>query len=174
MLYTYNKFPASFAHLRLEERNKAIEMANTLLEEGYSEQMAQTIAVSNAKQWTYYFHNEALAGKLNMNVHLIPNPLGWALISEDISTIIFICPDKAEALVKSRAYAKNDKCKLFIHSEEGRIQDIESFVVNIPHQEIREFDEEKFLTDIGRSNMKNTRYLPKRRHSQLVFQSKMV
>ncbi|HXA01660.1 MAG TPA: DUF2188 domain-containing protein [Cytophagaceae bacterium] len=169
MPYTYNKFPASFIHLRLEERNKAIVIANTLIEEGYPDQMALSIAISNAKQWAYYYFNEGLGGKQNINVHLVPNPQGWALISEDVNTIIFICHAKTEALLKARSYAKTEKLKLFIHSEEGKIHDIESFVVNLPHKENREFDEEKLLIDRGRSNIGNKSFLPKRRHSQLIF-----
>jgi hypothetical protein len=174
MPYTYNKFPASFIHLRMEERNKAIEMANTLIEEDYDEQMAQVIAISNARQWAYYYYNEGLSGKMNTNVHLVPNPVGWALMSEDVNTTIFRCVDKTEALLKARIYAKNDKLKLFIHSEQGKIQDIESFAVNLPQKGNREFDEEKMLIDKGRNNMQNTSFLPKRRHSQLVFQPKVA
>jgi hypothetical protein len=172
MLYTYNKFPASFAHLRLEERNKAIEMANTLIEEGYAEQMALSIAVSNARQWTCYYFNEGLEGKQNINIHLVPNPKGWALISEDVNTVIFICNAKTEALSKARSYAKNEKLKLFIHSEEGKIYDVESFAVNLPNNGSRTFGEEKFLVDRDRNNSENKNFLPKRRHSQLIFQAK--
>jgi hypothetical protein len=172
MRHTYNKFPVSFMNLRLAERNKAIEIANTLIEEGYTEPMALSIAISNAKQWAYYHFNEALEGKQNINVHLVPNPQGWALISEDVNTIIFICADKAEALLKSRMYAKNEKMKLFLHTEEGKIYDLESFMVNLPNKENHTFDEEKILIRNERNNMENKTFLPKRRHSQLIFQSK--
>jgi Uncharacterized protein conserved in bacteria (DUF2188) len=170
MPYTYNKFPASFIHLRQEERNKAITIANALIEEGYPDQMALPIAISNAKQWACYYFKEGLEGKQNINVHLIPNPKGWALITEDENTIIFICSEKTDALGKARLYAKNEKLKLFIHSEEGRIHDVESFAVNLPNKGSHPFDEEKFLIDKGRNNRENKSFLPKRRHSQLVFQ----
>ncbi|MFL5730135.1 MAG: DUF2188 domain-containing protein [Cytophagaceae bacterium] len=174
MPYTYNKFPASFIHMRLEERNKAIAMVKTLIDEGYDDKMAQAIAISNAKQWACYYFNEGLAGKLNTNVHLVPNPQGWALISEDVNTIIFICHDKTEALSKARSHAKNEKLRLFIHSEEGRIHDVESFAVNLPAAQNRTFDEEKLLIDRGRDQGENKSFLPKRRHSQLVFQPKVA
>jgi uncharacterized protein YdaT len=172
MRYTYNKFPVSFRHLRLEERNKAIEIANTLIEEGYTDQTALFIAISNAKQWACYYFNEGLEGKENINFHLVPNPHGWALISEDVNTLIFTCQAKAEALAKARSYAKNEKIRLFIHSEDGKISDLESFAVNIPNKDNGSFDEEKFLIEREKKSMENKSFLPKRRHSQLIFQEK--
>lgn len=44
-------FPASMKHLDPEVREKAIEIANALLEQGYEEGKAIRIAIAKAKQW---------------------------------------------------------------------------------------------------------------------------
>jgi uncharacterized protein YdaT len=44
-------YPASMQHLDPEVREKAIEIANALLEQGYDEGKAIRIAIAKAKQW---------------------------------------------------------------------------------------------------------------------------
>ncbi len=45
------RFPASMRHLDPGVREKAIEIANALLEEGYDEGKAIRIAIAKAKEW---------------------------------------------------------------------------------------------------------------------------
>jgi uncharacterized protein YdaT len=44
-------FPASMKHLPLVVREKAIEIANALLQEGMEEGKAIRIAIAKAKEW---------------------------------------------------------------------------------------------------------------------------
>jgi uncharacterized protein YdaT len=44
-------YPSAMAHLPNPIREKAIEIANALLAEGYEEGMCIRIAISKAKQW---------------------------------------------------------------------------------------------------------------------------
>ena len=51
MPWTQNDYPDSMKNLGEETRKKAIEIANSLLEEGYNEGRAIPIAISQAEKW---------------------------------------------------------------------------------------------------------------------------
>lgn len=129
MSFNRYNYPPSFKMLRQDLLPKAIEIGNSLLKAGYHENIAETIALSNAKLWACFI---AVAPGKKMNLHLVPHPEGWALISGDASVIYFTCSSKNDALCRSRALAKNEKRKLYIHSPAGNISDSESFMVNQP------------------------------------------
>jgi len=51
MPWTAQRYPPSMAHLPALVRDKAIEIANALLDEGMDEGKAIRIAIAKAKQW---------------------------------------------------------------------------------------------------------------------------
>ena len=51
MPWNLDYFPPSMKHLPLLAREKAIEIANALLEEGMEEGKAIRIAIAKAKEW---------------------------------------------------------------------------------------------------------------------------
>ncbi len=51
MPWNESYFPRSMAHLPVRTREKAIEIANALLAEGYDEGKAIRIAIAPAKRW---------------------------------------------------------------------------------------------------------------------------
>ncbi len=51
MPWNESYFPRSMAHLPAGTREKAIEIANALLAEGYDEGKAIRIAIAQAKRW---------------------------------------------------------------------------------------------------------------------------
>lgn len=51
MPWNASYYPASMKHLSPEVREKAIEIANALLEEGMEEGKVIRIAIAKAKQW---------------------------------------------------------------------------------------------------------------------------
>ncbi|MBC1550213.1 hypothetical protein LAX75_04850 [Listeria cossartiae] len=57
MPWTKNNYPDSWKNLRKTEREKAIEIGNALLKDGYSESRAIPIATSKAEEW-YKNHKE--------------------------------------------------------------------------------------------------------------------
>lgn len=132
MSFTNQNFPVAYRYLRPEVKLKAIEIANSLFRNGFEQQVVEVIALSNAKLWACYSLNEQNKGGRGLHVHLIPHPEGWALISQDASRVYFIRGSKNDALIKARAFAKNEKLRLYIHSPAGNIHDSESFVVNRP------------------------------------------
>ncbi|MGZ5131906.1 MAG: hypothetical protein ACXWJG_09640 [Caldimonas sp.] len=52
MPWTVDRYPASMRRLPQWVRNKAIEIANALLDEGMDEGKAIRIAIAKAKEWT--------------------------------------------------------------------------------------------------------------------------
>lgn len=59
MPWNSDYFPASMKHLPPPVREKAIEIANALLEEGIDEGKAIRIAIAKAKQWAEHHPDEA-------------------------------------------------------------------------------------------------------------------
>jgi uncharacterized protein YdaT len=51
MPWSLDRYPPAMRHLGDMAREKAIEMANALLEEGLDEGMAIRIAIAKAKEW---------------------------------------------------------------------------------------------------------------------------
>ncbi len=51
MPWTKKDYPSSMKNLKGRVRNKAIEIANALLQEGYDEDRAIPIAISQAEKW---------------------------------------------------------------------------------------------------------------------------
>lgn len=51
MPWDINNYPNSLKNLHRITRNKAIEIANAMIEEGYSEGRAIPIAIEQAKKW---------------------------------------------------------------------------------------------------------------------------
>lgn len=51
MPWDANDYPDSMKNLDKKVRNKAIEIANALLEDGYEEGRAISIGISQAKKW---------------------------------------------------------------------------------------------------------------------------
>ena len=51
MPWTYERYPSSMKHLPAEVRDKAVEIANALLDEGMEEGLAIRIAIAKAKEW---------------------------------------------------------------------------------------------------------------------------
>jgi len=51
MPWTPDRYPPSMSHLPEPVREKAIEIANALLEEGMEEGKAIRIAIAKAKEW---------------------------------------------------------------------------------------------------------------------------
>ncbi|MEO8007938.1 MAG: hypothetical protein ABI728_05385 [Betaproteobacteria bacterium] len=51
MPWSRNDYPASMRNLDTEVRDKAIEIANALLEEGHDEGFAIRVAIARAHEW---------------------------------------------------------------------------------------------------------------------------
>lgn len=54
MPWTAERYPVSMRHLPPWVRDKAVQIANALLEEGMDEGMAIRIAIAKAKEWAQH------------------------------------------------------------------------------------------------------------------------
>lgn len=62
MPWNPTRFPPAMAHLSEPVRDKAIEIANALLAEGYEEGRAIRIAIAQAKRWGQARGIDAVSG----------------------------------------------------------------------------------------------------------------
>lgn len=118
MPWNSKNYPDSFKNLSSETRDKAIEIANSLLEDNYNKERAIPIAISKAKEWD----SNRRSGSDEVR-HVIPHEGGWAIVKSEGSKAIRTFDNKDEALNHARTIAGNKKATLVIHKQDGSIQD---------------------------------------------------
>lgn len=118
MTWTKNDYPNSMKDLNEKVRNKAIEIANELLDENYSESRAIPIAIDRAKEWSQNENNESTNDQ-----HVIPHNNRWAIKKENSNQASYVFETKEEALNKAKDIAKNQSVNIVIHRKNGTIQD---------------------------------------------------
>ncbi|HCX63658.1 MAG TPA: hypothetical protein DHN33_00410 [Eubacteriaceae bacterium] len=118
MPWTKNDYPESMKNMEEPLREKAIEIANRLLEDGYEKNRAIPIAISQAKEW---YKNRGESINPTVTHHLVPDEDQWLLKSlEDGSQLDF--DTKEEAMKKVKEMVKDDKVKVMVHDSKGQFQ----------------------------------------------------
>ena len=131
MPWTKNDYPASMKNLPAEVREKAIEIANAILEEGeMDEGITIATAISRAKDW---------AANRGMDIeptsedatdvkehgedrYVIPYEGKWAVRSESSDRVERIFDHKVEAVKYGRSAARKSNASLTIQKKSGRVQ----------------------------------------------------
>ncbi len=121
MPWTRKDFPASMTNLPEHTRDKAIEMANALVDEGYEDGRAIPIAISRAKKWANS-RGDLISSEVTH--HLVPHDDGWAIVREKAKQPSFVFDTKDEAMDKIKDLSSTHKMKTAIHDREGKFQDI--------------------------------------------------
>lgn len=121
MSWTKNDYPDAMKNLDEKTRNKAIEIANTLLEdENYSESRAISIGISQAKEFISKRNNlQEDAG----NIHLLPRDDQWILKREDSDRASSVFDRKEDGVAEGRKVAKNQNLRLIVHRQDGSIEE---------------------------------------------------
>lgn len=119
MPWSKQDYPDSMKNLDNRVRHKAIEIANSLLDDGYEEGRAISISIAQAKRWADQAHEAHSEGTAQ---HVIPHERGWAVKKEDGSRVSFTFENKEEAINKARELAEDQGVELVIHKEDGSIQ----------------------------------------------------
>lgn len=120
MPWTKKSFPDSMKNLEEAERGKAIEIANRLVEEGYDDDRAIAIAISQAKEW---YENRGGNISTDITHHLMPHADGWIL--KPVAGNERIAFDsKEEAMNKIKVMQKNEAIKVMIHDSRGKFQKV--------------------------------------------------
>lgn len=116
MPWNKNDYPDSFNNLNADVRNKAIEIANALLEDGMEDGRAIAIATEKAREY--------VAGDNKQEVYQVnAHTDGWQLTKESSKRAIFVSETKDALLEKAKPYVNEKNGVLKVYHEDGSLQD---------------------------------------------------
>jgi len=138
MPWSKTDYPASMKNLTAEVRNKAIDIANALLDDKYEEGRAIAIATAQAEKWAK--HRDKPIRKKNAQgstgqavesgpendkcpIHIIPDPdrEGW-IVKQDQKRLAQ-GKDKEDVVKKAQEKARSQHVPLYFHDEKGNVID---------------------------------------------------
>jgi uncharacterized protein YdaT len=120
MPWTRKDYPVSMKNLDPKVREKAIDIANRLVEDGYDDDRAIPIAIAQAKTW---YENRGEMVSDTITHRLKPGGQGWVLESVDGSQT-WSFETKEEAMLKVKTLSEENKMKVMIHDSKGRFQKV--------------------------------------------------
>lgn len=116
MPWNKNDYPDSFNNLNADVRNKAIEIANALLEDGMEDGRAIAIATEKAREY--------VTGDNKQEVYQVKTHTdGWQLTKESSKKAIFVSETKDALLEKAKPYVNEKNGVLKVYHEDGSLQD---------------------------------------------------
>ncbi|ANU08944.1 hypothetical protein BBH88_00640 [Planococcus antarcticus DSM 14505] len=116
MPWSKNDYPDSFKNLDNAVRNKAIEIANALLRDGYEEGRAIPIALSQAKQ-------TETGGEERPVYEIRKHDEGWQLKKKDSKNAIFIEETKDNLMEEAKRYVNRNQGELHVYNEDDSLSD---------------------------------------------------
>jgi uncharacterized protein YdaT len=145
MPWRKNDYPASMKNLQPRVREKAVDIANALLKDGYEEGRAIAIATAKAKEWDEdhpkhedsklddHFNRSAVTGKSksgmpdsarkgSSNLHVVPDGDGWAVKEEGAQDTLLQAETKAEAVDKAKQWASDANKSAIVHRKDGTVE----------------------------------------------------
>lgn len=149
MVWTLEDYPPSMKNLSDIVRKKAIDIANAMVDEGYKEEDAIPIAISQAKEWEDSAEDEEIehfrkygkvttrspeGQKYESNPERMeegevvrPHEDGWAVESEGAQKPSNVFDTKKEAIQRAKEIAENKGTSVTVHKKDGTIQEKYSF-----------------------------------------------
>jgi hypothetical protein len=117
MPWSKQDYPVSMKNLSSNIRNKAIEIANALLNEGYEEGRAIAIATDRAEKMNY--------GEVNDRLHykITRHEKGWQLIKENGGRAILVESTKQKLLDAAKKYVNEHEGILTIYTEKDKVEE---------------------------------------------------
>ncbi|CEG24069.1 hypothetical protein BN1080_03088 [Planococcus massiliensis] len=116
MPWSKKDYPDSFKNLNADVRDKAIEIANALLRDGYEEGRAIPIAMSQAQK-TVEGDEEKIIYEIRSHDD------GWQLKKKDSKKAILIEETKKELMGEAKRYVNKNHGELHIYTEDGSLED---------------------------------------------------
>lgn len=116
MPWSENDYPDSMKNLPDDVRNKAIEIANALLEEKYSEGRAIAIGIAQARK-------NIVGEDGRPEYHIEPTGTEWVFKKKDGKTAIMRENTKEDLLGKAKDYVYEHGGTLVIHKADGSVSD---------------------------------------------------
>lgn len=108
------------ANMDTPVRDKAFDIFNALLDEGYEDDQATPIAIAQAKKWAQGNRHRQEAG--SCCVHVVPHPDGWAVRRADAQKSSFVFKRMGDAKTKALEISKREQVGIVLHDEYGEVQ----------------------------------------------------
>lgn len=116
MPWSKNDYPKSMKNLPNDVRDKAIEIANALLDENYDEGRAISIGIAQSRKYIE-------GGTDRKEYHLQPDGEDWILKKQDGNKSIMREETKKELLDHAREYVNDHDGILVIHKTDGSVSE---------------------------------------------------
>lgn len=101
-------------------REKAIDIANALLDEGYEEGRAIAIATAKAKEWGEEHPKHPPEGR-RAKLHVVPHEEGWA-VKEEGGALRYQADTKLEAVDQAKEWASDANTSAIVHRKDGTVE----------------------------------------------------
>ncbi len=125
MPWTSENYPNTFNNFTVDVRDKAIEIANALVEDGYEEDRSIRIATAQAKDWAQRRDMQVWVDQPQKpNQHVVPHDQQWAVRAAGSERASKVLPTKEAALDRAREIARNQGVDIVIHYADGSIEDV--------------------------------------------------
>lgn len=135
MPWNKNDYPASMKNLPDKQRDKAIEIANSLLEDGYEEERAIPIAISTSEKWADNRASIPSSKEMKQSkghkketsealYHILPNKEEWIIRKTGSKRQSFSFDTKQEALDKAKYILKNTPSRFIVHKKDGSFEKV--------------------------------------------------
>ncbi|MFC3041644.1 DUF2188 domain-containing protein [Virgibacillus xinjiangensis] len=148
MPWTMNDYPSSMKNLNTIIKKKAIDIANSMVDEGYEENRAIPIAIEQAKEWhenasqeeldEYKSHGkptkrsstkkrENSPERMEEEEQVISHEDGWAVQSAHAKKPDKVYRNKKEAVKRAKEIARNKGTSLKVFKHDGSVQETKSY-----------------------------------------------
>ncbi|MGD6968166.1 DUF2188 domain-containing protein [Rossellomorea vietnamensis] len=117
MPWSKSDYPASWKNLSADVRNKAIEIGNALLREGYEDGRAIAIATDRAEKYVDGDSED------KPKFHVQSNGDGWELKKDGSGKSIYTEDTKEDLLEKAKPYVNDHDGILVVHKSDGDVSD---------------------------------------------------
>ncbi|MFA1821880.1 DUF2188 domain-containing protein [Virgibacillus oceani] len=147
MPWTLNDYPSSMKNLNDATKKKAIDIANSMTDEGYDEGRAIPIAIDQAKEWRKNASKSEIEeyektgkptkrseeGKKHENnperleeaQHVVAHDDGWAVQSSNAKRASNVYNKKQDAINRAKEISENKGTALKIFKKDGTLQNAE-------------------------------------------------
>ncbi|SDO25374.1 DUF2188 domain-containing protein [Alkalicoccus daliensis] len=143
MPWNMNDYPSSWKNLDSTIRKKAIEIGNSMLEDGYKEGDAIPIATEQAKKWyadaseeeknemkqtsqkdleSRKEDDDARPELMEKEVFVVPHEEGWAVQSEDAKQPSNVYDKKQDAVERAQEIAENKQTSVVVHKKDNSVE----------------------------------------------------
>lgn len=144
MPWTMNDYPSSMKNLNHVTKKKAIDIANSMTDEGYDEGRAIPIAIEQAKEWRKNASKSEIESyekkgkpaerseegkkyennpeRLEEAQHVVAHKDGWAVKSSNAKRASKVYDKKQDAIQRAKEIANNKGTKLKVYKKDGSLQ----------------------------------------------------